>query len=68
VQTKSFKVPNISCGHCVHTIQNEVGDLSGVNRVTANQETQMVVVEWQEPQTWENIQTLLEEINYPPEN
>ena len=68
MQTKSFKVPNISCGHCVQTIQNEVGDLSGVNRVTANQETQMVVVEWQAPQTWENIQTLLEEINYPPEN
>lgn len=68
MQTKSFKVPNISCGHCVHTIQNEVGDLPGVKRVTANQATQMVVVEWQEPQTWENIQALLTEINYPPEN
>lgn len=68
MQTKSFKVPNISCGHCVHTIQHEVGDLPGVKRVTANQATQMVVVEWQEPQTWENIQALLTEINYPPEN
>lgn len=68
MQTKSFKVPNISCGHCIHTIQNEVGELPGVNRVTANQETQQVVVEWQEPQTWENIETLLKEIDYPPEN
>jgi copper chaperone len=68
MQTKTFKVPNISCGHCVHTIQNEVGELDGVKSVAASQETQMVTVEWEEPQTWDNIKILLEEINYPPEN
>ncbi len=66
--TKTFKVPNISCGHCVHAIQNEVGELEGVKSVVASQETKMVTVEWAEPpQTWENIKALLEEINYPPE-
>ena len=69
MQTKTFKVPNISCGHCVHAIQNEVGELDGVNSVVAVEDTKMVTVEWQEPpQTWVNIKTLLEEIEYPPEN
>ena len=68
MQTKTFKVPNISCGHCVHAIQNEVSDLDGVKSVVAVQDTKMVTVEWEQPQTWETIKALLEEINYPPEN
>ena len=69
MQTKTFKVPNISCGHCVHTIQNEVGELEGVKSVVAVENTQTVTVEWEEPPlTWDNIKALLEEINYPPEN
>ncbi|NIT40509.1 MAG: heavy metal transporter [Gammaproteobacteria bacterium] len=69
MQTKTFKVPNISCGHCVHAIQSEVGELEGVNSVVAVEDTKMVTVEWQEPpQTWATIKALLEEINYPPEN
>lgn len=69
MQTKTFKVPNISCGHCVHTIQNEVSDLAGIKRVVASEATKMVTVEWEEPpQSWDNIKALLQEINYPPEN
>lgn len=69
MQTKTFKVPNISCGHCVRTIENEVSDLEGVKVVSASQDTKMVTVEWEEPaQSWEGIKALLEEINYPPEN
>ena len=68
MQTKTFKVPNISCGHCVNAIQNEVSEMDGVSSVVASQETKMVTVEWDAPQTWEEIQALLVEINYPPEN
>lgn len=65
--SKIFKVPNISCGHCVRTIENEVGELAGVTKVEAVQDTQLVTVEWNEPpQSWDNIRALLEEINYPP--
>jgi len=35
MESKTFTVPNISCGHCVHTVQMEVGDLAGVKRVKA---------------------------------
>ncbi len=68
MQTKTFKVPNISCMHCVHTIQNEVGELKGVTNVVASQDTKMVTVEWEPPQTWDNIKSLLEEIDYSPED
>ena len=37
-----YNVPNISCGHCVHTIQMEVGDLEGVQSVKASNETKEV--------------------------
>ncbi len=67
MSTKTFKIPNISCGHCVKTIQNEVGELNGVTKVTADQTTKMVTVEWDAPQTWDGIKAVLQEINYPPE-
>ena len=66
MSSKTFEVPNISCGHCVMTIQNEVADLAGVKSVAADQATRMVTVEWDTPATWDQIQALLAEINYPP--
>ncbi|MBN2472217.1 MAG: heavy-metal-associated domain-containing protein [Anaerolineae bacterium] len=66
MQSKTFEVPNISCGHCVMTIQNEVSELAGVSKVQADQATRQVTVEWDAPATWDSIQALLEEINYPP--
>ncbi len=66
MQSKTFSVPNISCGHCVMTIKNEVGDLAGVTRVEADQRTKMVSVEWDAPATWDQIKALLVQINYPP--
>lgn len=65
--SKTFTVPNISCGHCTRTVEMEVGDLAGVTSVKAEQESKQVTVEWQDPATWEKIEALLQEINYPPE-
>ena len=65
--TRTFEVPNISCDHCVKTIEREVGELAGVQHVFAVQEDKRVTVEWDEgAQTWPGIRSLLEEINYPP--
>jgi copper chaperone len=64
---KTFVAPNISCGHCVHTIQMEVGEIAGVQRVEADQETKRVTVVWDSPATWDEIRHRLVEINYPPE-
>lgn len=67
--TRTFRVPNISCAHCVRTIERELGELDGVTAVHADQTSQLVTVEWHESQvTWEDIRALLHEINYPPES
>ena len=67
MNSKTFTVPNISCGHCTHTIEMEVGELPGINNVTASQENKQVTVTWEAPATWDQIQATLQEINYPPE-
>ncbi len=66
--TVDYQVPNISCGHCVHTIQMELGELEGVQTVKADQLGQSVHVEYEPPATEEQIVALLKEINYPPAN
>jgi copper ion binding protein len=64
---KTFTVPNISCGHCTRTIETELGELNGVTHVKAEIDSKKVTVKWEEPATWDKIQALLQEINYPPE-
>jgi copper chaperone len=64
--TKTFRVPNVSCNHCVMTIKRELGELEGVVSANGDAETKTVTVEWESPATWEGIKSLLTEINYPP--
>jgi copper chaperone CopZ len=65
--TKTVKVPNISCGHCVATIRREVGALAGVAGVEADQRTKDVTVSWDPAATdWRAIRDLLKEIDYAP--
>jgi len=66
--SKTFKVPNITCGHCVMTIKREVGELEGVQAVKADEATKMVTVDWDASATdWDAVRLLLEEINYSPQ-
>ena len=60
----TYTVPNITCGHCVHTIQTELSELEGVTRVVATETTKNVEVEYSPPATEERIEGLLAEINY----
>ena len=66
MKTVTYEVPNISCGHCVHTIQMELSDLAGVSKVVASQVDRKVTVEYDDPATEEGIVALMTEINYPP--
>lgn len=63
--TITYSIPNISCGHCVHTIQSEISDLDGVISVIANQEKRTATITYEPPATEEQIQLLLAEIDYP---
>lgn len=67
--TKTVTVPNISCGHCVNTIQREVGDVPGVRKVDADAATKRVTISW-DPETtdWVVIEETMNEIAYPPQD
>lgn len=65
MSTVTYSVPNISCGHCVHTIQTEVSELEGVRSVKADQATRMVEIIFESPADEAKIKALLAEINYP---
>ena len=62
---ETFSIPNISCGHCTATIQNELTELEGVDTVAGNIEAKTVTVAWQKPAQREQIIAKLKEINYP---
>ncbi len=63
--TVTFNVPGINCGHCVHTIQTELSELTGVETVVASSQTKQATVTFDPPASIESIKTLLAEINYP---
>jgi copper chaperone len=63
--TITYTIPNISCGHCVHTIKSEVTELEGVQSVDANMDSKQATITFEPPATEEKIKALLAEINYP---
>ncbi len=65
--TVTYAVPAISCRHCTHTIETEVGELQGVLSVKAEEATKKVVITFDAPATEDKIKELLAEINYPAE-
>ena len=63
--TVTYRIPNISCNNCVHTIQTEVMDLQGVAAVNADANSKQAVISFNAPATEDQIKALLAEINYP---
>jgi copper chaperone CopZ len=66
MQTITYTIPNISCGHCIHTIKTEVSELAGVKSVEGDQNTQKVTITFDNPANEIQIKELLKEIDYPP--
>ena len=63
---KTYSVPDISCGHCVATIERELKDVNGLQSVKANQDTKAVVVEVDNDGVLSQVEAMLVEIGYPP--
>ena len=61
----TLSIPNISCGHCVMAIKNELQDMEGVKSVEGNPQAKTVDIEWDAPATLDKIKATLKEINYP---
>lgn len=66
--TVTYSIPNIHCGHCVHTIQSEVSELAGVRAVVADQQTRQATITFEAPATEDQIKELLSSINYSVAN
>jgi len=66
MEKKTVTIPNISCHHCVMTIQREISALPGVKRIEGDPASKTVTIEWEAPATWDKIAAALAEINYPP--
>jgi copper chaperone len=60
-----FTIPNISCGHCVMAIKNELAEVKGIVAVEGNPAEKQITVEWNAPLTRDKIQDILKVINYP---
>ena len=65
MERQTLSIPNISCGHCVMSIKNELSEMEGVKSVNGNPETKSIDVEWDSPASLEKIKETLVEINYP---
>ena len=65
METKTLTVPNISCGHCVMAIKNELREVAGVTKVEGDPAGKSITLEWDAPATLEKIKETLREINYP---
>ena len=66
MENKTFLVPDIGCSGCVRTVETTVKQIAGVRTVTADEQTKLVVVQWDAPATWQEIKTALTEVDYPP--
>ena len=67
MEKQTFIIPNISCGHCVMSIQNELTELEGITRVEGDPGDKRITVEWEAPATPAMIKDKLKEINYHAE-
>jgi copper chaperone len=65
---KTFHIPNISCGHCVKSIKDELSEVKGVLKVEGNPSNKEITVEYESQETLELIKKSLIEINFPPED
>ncbi len=66
METKTFKVPNMTCNGCVSTVRGELEGISGVEVLEINKVAQLVTVKWDQPASWDVIEQALTAIEYAP--
>ena len=66
VEHVTVTAPDISCGHCVATVKDAVGALSGVSSVKADPDTKRVEIAFDPGQvSLAQIEAALDEAGYP---
>ena len=67
MKTVTYFVPDISCVHCIHTIQTELADVNGIQSVKADLASKKVEIVFDLPASEDQIKAFLAEIEYPVE-
>lgn len=68
IEKATLTAPDISCGHCVATINRVLGELDGVSHVETSEATKRVEVEFDPNRvSLERIEAVLDEEGYPVE-
>ncbi len=65
MEKQTFTIPNISCGHCVTAIKNELGEMAGIQSIDGDPEKKTITVSWKPPVSAGGIRSKLAKINYP---
>ncbi len=61
---KTFKVPDMSCGHCKAAVEGELNKLSGVEHSNADFEKGIVEVRYDGRVTTDELRGAIEEAGY----
>lgn len=67
METVTFSVPKISCGHCIKSIRLEVEEIEGVLFVSGDPESKEVTLSVSPPATLDKVKSAMMEIGFPPE-
>jgi copper chaperone len=59
-----YRVPDVSCAHCVSAIENELGKIDGVASVTVDLDSKLVTVQADESVTDQRIREGIDEAGY----
>jgi copper ion binding protein len=66
IEHATLTAPDISCGHCVATVKDALGALSGVSSVEANDLTKRVEVAYDPSRvSLAQIEAAMDEAGYP---
>lgn len=64
--TVQLQAPDISCGHCVGSVKNRLGQLDGVDTVEASADTKLIDISFDADKVnLEKIQAELADEGYP---
>ncbi|MFP5345848.1 MAG: heavy-metal-associated domain-containing protein [Actinomycetes bacterium] len=64
VGTTTFQVVGMTCGHCIHAVTSEIGQLAGVQSVAVDLPTGVVTVTTQPPLDRADVAAAVEEAGY----
>lgn len=63
--TKTLEAPDISCGHCIQTIESAVTKVPGVRFISGDPETKLVTIELADEAELAAVEQAMEEEGYP---